>query len=203
MLPFTLSGQNIPACDSVYIDCCNFDLTENTITLTAENQSSVLFSYPGFVILDASNDTIAKETVNYFGIGPFPQLHVLEIIKSPELPFTGTLELHSLFYDILNCVFEITIPDTALTTEQTTQHDQIWIFPNPTKEFVWIRSGDMPSTPINITLMDSQYNIYKKMNLPPSSKYMHQIDVSALHQGIYYLRIESAKRVIVQKLIKH
>jgi hypothetical protein len=81
LLPFFANAQNLPACDSLVITCCAFDsLGANTVTIFVSNPSSVLFDYPGFVLLDASMDTIAKETVNYFGIGTNPQPHTMNII---------------------------------------------------------------------------------------------------------------------------
>lgn len=41
---------------------------QRTIMLTVANGSSDLFDYPGFVLLDSEGDTLAKETVYYFGM---------------------------------------------------------------------------------------------------------------------------------------
>ncbi len=60
-------------------------------------------------------DTIAKETVNYYGIG-WNQIHSMNIIKQFDLPFEGILELHTGFYSSQECTFPITIPDTVQTS---------------------------------------------------------------------------------------
>ena len=66
-------------CDSLEINCCDFQLLGNdTISLSAQNNAqNEIFDYPGFLILANNGDTIAKETVNYFGIGSGEQTHYL------------------------------------------------------------------------------------------------------------------------------
>ena len=49
LLPVISLPQNIPACDSLVIECCSFDVNQNTVTLIASNYSSYLFDYPGFI----------------------------------------------------------------------------------------------------------------------------------------------------------
>ena len=127
-------SQNIPACDTLIINCCQVNGGgPNTLLLTAANSSSVLFDYPGFALLDQNGDTIAIETTNYFGIGTFPQPHVMNIVAPLVLPFTGTLQLYMLFFDTLACEFPITIPDTVtgITHVPQTHYN---IFPNPVIE---------------------------------------------------------------------
>src|SRR5690348_13010364 len=98
-LSFFAKAQNLPSCDTLVINCCTLNsVGPNTITLYASNSSSNLFDYPGFIVLDAALDTIAKETVTYFGIGQGFQAHTMDIVAPLLLPFNGTLELHTLFY---------------------------------------------------------------------------------------------------------
>ncbi|MBE0654243.1 MAG: T9SS type A sorting domain-containing protein [Bacteroidales bacterium] len=132
LAPLLALSQNPPVCDSVFIDCCNSNQINSTgITIDVSNYSSYLFPYPGFIILDDNHDTIGIETVNYYGIPPYPQPHVIEFKSPPDLPFTGTLELHSLFYDTLNCVFEIIIPDTVLSSISDYPKLAFDLYPNP------------------------------------------------------------------------
>lgn len=130
MLPALSRPQNIPACDSLLIECCTFDITQNTVTLIASNYSSYLFDYPGFIIYNSDMDTVAIETVNYFGIST-GQPHTLNIIQPIGLPFSGILQLHVLFYDSLTCTFPVTIPDTITSAVKDTQLNDLRIFPNP------------------------------------------------------------------------
>jgi hypothetical protein len=130
LLPEISPSQNIPACDSLDIECCTFDVSQNTVTLIASNYSSYLFDYPGFILYTSEMDTVAIETVNYFGIST-DQPHTLDIIHPFSLPFDGILELYVLFYDSLTCTFEITIPDTITTALQNPEFIELKIFPNP------------------------------------------------------------------------
>jgi hypothetical protein len=130
LLPDRSRSQNIPACDSLVIECCSFEVDQNTVSLIASNYLSYLFDYPGFILYNSEMDTVAIETVNYFGIST-QQPHALDIIHPFSLPFNGILELYVLFYDSLTCTFEVTIPDTITTALQDTEFTELSIFPNP------------------------------------------------------------------------
>jgi hypothetical protein len=56
----------------------------NILHLEASNLSDDIFSYPGFVLYNTVGDTIAKETVNYFGIGWNYQSHDLVLYESKK-----------------------------------------------------------------------------------------------------------------------
>lgn len=132
LLTLHAGAQNLPACDTLLINCCTFDsVGPSTITLYASNYSSVLFDYPGFIILDASQDTIAKETVTYFGIGQGFQPHTLDIVAPLILPFDGTMELHTLFYTSLACSWPLHLADTVNGISNPEVQHQVKLFPNP------------------------------------------------------------------------
>ncbi len=141
LLPEISRSQNIPACDSLVIECCSFDVTQNTITLVASNYSSYLFDYPGFILYNSEMDTVAIETVNYFGIST-DQPHILDIIHPLELPLDGILELYVLFYDSLTCTFEVTIPDTVTTMVNNDELVLMKVFPNPANDWLFIDLGE-------------------------------------------------------------
>ena len=139
LVPFFLQSQNLPACDSVQIECCSFNsIGPNTITIQVANQSSYLFPYPGFILFNTAKDTMAIETVNYFGIGTFPQPHTMQIITPFELPFEGLLELHSLFFEEYNCTFPLMIEDTVQTTITESSPGLLNIYPNPAKDIIYL-----------------------------------------------------------------
>jgi len=134
-----VNAQNLPACDSLVINCCAIDsVGPNTITLYASNYSSVLFDYPGFVLFDVAMDTIAKETVNYFGISQGPQAHTLDIVAPLNLPFNGYLNLYTLFYDSFACSFPFTISDTASGIHLIEGKQDVKVYPNPSVNEVTI-----------------------------------------------------------------
>ncbi|MEP7129137.1 MAG: T9SS type A sorting domain-containing protein [Chitinophagales bacterium] len=137
--PFLAMAQNLPQCDSLVIQCCGFG--NDTLTIQVSNPSSELFDYPGFILFNENMDTIAKETVNYFGIGTWPQQHILKVLAPLELSFNGYLNLYSWFYDSLSCSFPITIPDTISSVIETYNQQNFRVYPNPTKGSFEVESG--------------------------------------------------------------
>src|SRR5687767_11811323 len=110
----SLKSQNLPACDSLTIDCCIYTPPgSDTLMLTASNSASIIFDYPSFVLFNLNMDTIAIETVSYFGIGTGPQNHYMTLIAPLVLPFSGYINLYTSFNNSLACSFPITIPDTT------------------------------------------------------------------------------------------
>lgn len=108
---FTVSGGGPTDCDSLAFLGARWGIFSDTsIVLTVANASSDLFDYPGFVLLDAEGDTIASETVSYFGIGTNPQDHVLRV-RPGTLPegstVSGELHLWSLFYTEQECAWPV------------------------------------------------------------------------------------------------
>lgn len=131
LFPLFLMGQNLPQCDSLVIQCCGFG--NDTLTIQVANPTSELFDYPGFILFNSNMDTIAKETVNYFGIGTWPQQHILQVVAPLELSFNGYLNLYSWFYDSLSCSFPVTIQDTISSGIETDNQHDFQVYPNPTK----------------------------------------------------------------------
>jgi hypothetical protein len=118
MKQLILSVFLLSSCVSLAQDPCN-DLnflrisysafTDTVIIVHVENNSSELFDYPGFVILDANDDTVAVEMVNYFGIGE-ESVHALNVrpgMHDPLDNFMGTLQLYSGFYDTFECEWDL------------------------------------------------------------------------------------------------
>lgn len=109
---FTVTGSGAgTACDSLAILSLNYaPFDANSIELVVQNSSSNLFDYPSFILFDQNNDTLAKESVFYFGIGSSPQSHRLTVHPAANLPtgpFTGTLELWTGFTTNLACSYVI------------------------------------------------------------------------------------------------
>ena len=182
--PILLKAQNAPACDSVFIDCCTFDSSEeNTISILVSNYSSDIFSYPGFILFDNNMDTLAIETVNYYGIG-WSQTHILNIVQSFTLPFEGILELHTGFYNSQVCTFPILIPDTTLTQIESSEADLFRVFPNPATDFINLEINQ-PLTINNIRISDINGRLVKELIKPQSNR----INVSDLKTGLYFIHI--------------
>ncbi len=183
---FTKS-QNLPACDSLVINCCSFDsLGFNTLTLFADNHSSVLFDYPGFVLFNAAMDTIAKETVVYFGIGTGFQPHTLNIVAPLILPFNGELKLYTGFYTDLACSFPFYIPDTV-NGVSALKETEIKVFPNPAQDEVSIMYENVNHAEVWwLTMYDITGRKVLELDVdhPPLI-----IPLNEMTEGLYFLKI--------------
>lgn len=101
--------------------------TDTAIVVHVSNNNMVaeLFDYPNFILFDSSGDTLAKETVYYFGIGEdsWHTMRVMDDAVIPGVPFTGVLELWTGFTSELACSWELPLDlcppgpcDTMYTT---------------------------------------------------------------------------------------
>ncbi|MEO8086135.1 MAG: T9SS type A sorting domain-containing protein [Bacteroidota bacterium] len=187
-ISFFAKAQNLPACDSLLISCCTYDsLGPNTLTIYASNPSSVLFDYPGFVLLNATNDTIAKETVSYFGIGTGPQPHTLQIVAPLILPFQGKLELFSLFYQSLDCTFPFYIPDTIASVRDLQKKGALNIYPNPAVNSTMVElDGFDAGNNLSIGVYDVMGREVMRTEFDHSPM---EISVKELSEGTYVIRI--------------
>jgi len=202
-LPSIALSQNSSYCDSVFIKCCEFNtVTPNTITIQAANHSEYLFDYPAFVLIDENSDTIAKETVNYFGIGYFFQDHLLEIVNPPELPLSGSLLLYTLFYDTLWCEFPAYIPDTVVSDISESNFTSFKVFPNPAKTVITIDASEFDNPPdIQMNIID---NLGRIVFCSSFSSPICRIPVSEIGSpGMYFIRFfdKEASGIGIRKLI--
>ena len=166
-------------CDSILIT--NIDYTPdslNRISLMAANVNMDIISYPGFIILNHLGDTMAKEMVNYFGIGFFPQQHFLDVYQPITNPFAGTIELHSWFYDSLRCVFPFTL-DTTLSKMNDILNDMS-LYPNPTKDLVFISGG----------LTNVDFKIYDSFGRLIQIGRGNTINLKNFKNGVYMVSLE-------------
>lgn len=109
LIPFVSNGQS--TCDSLIVNDIRYtSFNDSLLQVDVSNLSSDIFAYPGFVLLDQNNDTLAKEVVDFFGIGQ-TSVHKLVIYPGVSLPstgsVTGTLHLWTGFYQTLACTFPV------------------------------------------------------------------------------------------------
>jgi hypothetical protein len=190
-------AQNLPACDTLLIHCCTFDsVGPNTLTLYADNHSSELFDYPGFVLFDSNMDTIAKETVAYFGIGSGFQPHTLDIVAPLNLPFSGTLNLYILFYAEQACSFPIYIADTAAAgIPSPAANHALKVFPNPALNSTTV---DLQNLPVQGALSISVYDIFgKEIRKFPFDHSPMELSLKNFPGGMYVLRITDTDHAVI------
>ncbi len=100
------------ACDSLALVSIQWHaFNENEIMVHVNNYNfNQIFDYPNFILFDANHDTLAVETVNFFGIAG-DSWHMLQVNEGMIIPsgsFAGSLELWTLFTTVLAC--EWTLP---------------------------------------------------------------------------------------------
>ncbi|MBP9150924.1 MAG: T9SS type A sorting domain-containing protein [Flavobacteriales bacterium] len=107
-------------CDSLDIISIQYSpFTDSVIVISVENNNeSIIFDYPGFVLINTNGDTVAKETVNYFGIGQqsVHHLNVRSGVQNPLENFVGVLQLYTGFYSDLAC--EWTLNESLCTPNE-------------------------------------------------------------------------------------
>lgn len=98
-------------CDSLeFVSVQYSPFTDSVVVVEVMNHNSnEIFDYPGFVLLDTNGDTVALETVNYFGIGE-TSIHSLNVragAHDPTTNFEGTLKLYSGFFEDFECEWDL------------------------------------------------------------------------------------------------
>ncbi len=103
---FEVVGGGPTACDSLQIASVHWQAFSDTaIVVHVFNTSTTLFDYPNFILFDENGDTLAVETVNFFGIAG-ESYHILRLHPNgtvPNAPYYGTLQLWTGFTTDLAC----------------------------------------------------------------------------------------------------
>lgn len=194
--PLFLHAQNLPQCDSLIINCCG--IGNDILTLSVTNPTSVLFDYPAFALFNTNGDTIAKEEVYYFGLSGSSDPHIMTVVAPLNLPFTGYLNLYTLFYDSLDCSFPITIADTASGIYNLQHSMSVTVFPNPSTNHVTVRSNNLAGNYIQVIDLSGRKIIQTK-----ALQNIEVLNIQFLSSGIYFLELVSDARVMSRtKLIK-
>lgn len=106
---FTVSGGGGSPCDELELVSVQWAAFSDTAVMVhVMNNSTELFDYPNFILFTAQGDTLAKETVNFFGIAgeSWHVLRVMDGVIMPPAPFNGRLELWTGFTDALACTWQ-------------------------------------------------------------------------------------------------
>ncbi|MCB0807298.1 MAG: T9SS type A sorting domain-containing protein [Bacteroidales bacterium] len=181
-----ITAQNPNYCDSLFIKCCTYDsVMPNSLTIYAANHSPVLFNYPGFILIDENSDTIAKETVNYFGIGTGYQPHTLQYVNPLELPFEGELLLFGYFYDSLLCQFPFSIADTVISEIRERPSGGIILWPNPVSDRLFIKNIPGNAEKIQVLSLDGKAVLTSPILYPLNGISMQEIE----NRGLYLIQI--------------
>lgn len=104
---FTVSGGE-PCAELELVSVQWQAFGDTALMVHVMNNSSSIFAYPNFILFNAQGDTLAKETVNLFGIGN-EGWHLMRIqsgVAIPDEAFNGRLELWTDFTEELACSWE-------------------------------------------------------------------------------------------------
>jgi hypothetical protein len=109
---FVVSGSG-SACDSLDVVSIQWHAFADTtlVVHVMNNNGSEIFDYPNFILFNANHDTLAMETAISFALVG-ESWHTMRInpdITFPTGPFTGTLELWTLFTTELACTWTIPV----------------------------------------------------------------------------------------------
>ncbi|MBK8532819.1 MAG: hypothetical protein IPL64_13165 [Flavobacteriales bacterium] len=166
-------------CDALDIDFVQWaPFSDTALIVRLYNIGPELVGYPGFVLMDASGDTLAVELVNSFSIDgeSYHELTVHPGAVIPEGPFMGELHLWTWFFGELTCTWDLEMDlcppapcDTLYPTLQNfgnalTLGDFSWSILN--EEFEVVGSG-------TFTLIDTVQFDFDTLCLAPGSYSMH------------------------------
>ena len=118
------------------------------------NNSSTLFDYPGFVLLDQNNDTLARETVGLFGIAA-ESFHILHIHAGAVMPqgfFNCSLHLWTNFYTVEACTFNLSIDLCPGGCVDLFPYITNFGAPIVSTDFTWLLQDNMGNNMANGTL---------------------------------------------------
>lgn len=167
---FTVTGD---PCDGLTISSVQWStFTDTSLSLHVYN-AGIGFSYPGFVLLNAEGDTLAKEVVDLFAIGA-ESWHTLQVRPGAVIPagtFNGTLQLWTGFFSEFVCSWQLPI-DLCPAEECITVHPYISNFGDGlvTGDFVWTVNADTgPVANGTFVLINEQQSASAEVCLPPGS----------------------------------
>jgi hypothetical protein len=125
---FTVSSGGSPCDDLELVSVQWAAFSDTAIVVHVQNNSTELFDYPNFILFNAQGDTLAKESVFFFGIGN-ESWHVMRVVDGVTMPsssFNGRLELWTGFTSSLACAwdntFDLCPPPPCATMYPTLQN---------------------------------------------------------------------------------
>jgi hypothetical protein len=106
---FTVTGSGGDPCDDLTLVSVHWQAFADTALIVhVLNSGPVGFDYPNFILFNEQGDTLARETVNFFGIAneSWHVMRILDGVVLPDVPFNGRLELWTFFTDSLVCTWD-------------------------------------------------------------------------------------------------
>lgn len=193
---FTVTG-GATACDSLVIAGLSWmPFSDTALLVHVLNPTATVFDYPGFVLLADNGDTLAKETVNAFGIGQ-ETYNIMTIpvgTAMPASPFNATLQLWTGFYQDLACSWELPIglcpPDSCTRVLANVQN---YGGGPATGTFLYnVREGGTMVANGSFLLTDGQQSDQDTLCLPPGHYLMEIIPQQGPNGGQLHFGVDRA-----------
>ena len=81
------------------------------------------------------------------------------------------------------------------------QVQNVELFPNPATDEVNVKLSDFIGQPVTINIFNVNGQVVKQLQLDEVYEGVQNIDVNALNNGTYLMRIESAENVVSRKFV--
>ena len=146
-------------------------------------------------------DTVAIETVTYFGIGSNPQPHTMSIVAPLNLPLQGFLNLYSLFEDTLACSFPITIPDTISSVETLEESDYEIIVLPLDNGFTLVDVIEFDPGPAVLNCFDITGREFVRKQLEIDAAGNGNCTIMLPSQGFYFISVQQKSKSAAKKFI--
>jgi hypothetical protein len=75
------------------------------------------------------------------------------------------------------------------------------IYPNPANDVLWLSVTKTDELPLRLTVYDALGTSRQSWEVPPGQDYHHQIPVSNLPDGAYYLQLQNGQEDCMKPFI--
>jgi hypothetical protein len=122
-----------------------------------------------------------------------------------NVKFGNTLLSSNVIADEVN-VFVVKIKDdqiiTALIQAENLQHNSLTVYPNPTKDQLYIALSSKNTESVSLKLINLTGSVvYQFSQIQSSDFFQKQIDISKLVPGVYFIELQTEKERLVKKVV--
>jgi len=156
---------------------------DNFSMVCGDNPPQYTATYSGFVLGENENNLTTLPTISCSANASSPPGNYAIILSG------GSDNNYS--YTLVNGTLTITDANTV----ENIYTQNLKIYPSPVKDELQIESGELTIKKIEIVDLSGKI-IYQFYNL------RNQINVSALPQGIYFMKLETDKGIVTEKIVK-
>ena len=132
-----------------------------------------------------------------------PSQIIKEKYKRDTILSESILAAADTFLSTTDVAITILENDTSQLLSKTNNYSEIFVFPNPTEDKLYVQINEEVSGEIYLKLFSDELQIVwrKEVNLQ-DGQHTLQLDVSGFAKGSYFLMVESNRKKWVKKIIK-